>query len=397
MWNRALAWLGLPGGSQRAAQLDPLIAAINSRYPAVAGTVVSPETAARKIAVGASIRLISNVGRSLPMHAYRGEGGATERLPAPPLLRDPDATSYGLGDWIAQFLWSVAARGNGMAHVVERSGNALPRTILAVHPDTVYPDVRRSTGELWWIPARGKEIPAADMLHARMFPVPGAVLGLSPIAQHAATIGLGISAERFGADYFDSGGHPTALLKSAAPLNAAQARVVKDRFVIASGSREPVLLPDGISYEQIQIKPGESQFLDAQGYSSAECARIFGPGMPEMLGYETGGSMDYSNVVDRDLQLLKYTLDPYLVMVEQLLTRCLPRPQYVKFNRGALLRMNLLDRYRAYEIAARIGLEVPNEQRGYEDKPPVPWGDKPYPVGKSASTEPAQQKEAQQP
>lgn len=394
VWSRALAWLGLPGGGQRAAQLDPLIAAINSRYPAVAGTVVSPDRAARKIAVGAAIRVISNIGRSLPLHAYRGEGGETERLKTPPLLRDPDATGYGLDDWVAQFLWSVAARGNALVHVVERASSTLPATILVQHPDLLYPDVT-AKGDLWWIPAKGKEIPARDMLHARMFPVPGAVLGPSPIVEHANTIGLGIAAEQFGKDFFESGGHPTGLLKSPAPLNDTQSRKVKDRFLVAAGSREPVLLPDGISYEQIQVKPEESQFLDAQGYTSAECARIFGPGMPEILGYDTGGSMTYANVVDRDLQLLKYTLDPYLVLVERLLTRCLPRPHYVKFNRGALLRMNLLDRMRAYEIGSRIGMDTPNYQLALEDRPPVPWGDKPFPVSsKSASGEPAQ-KEAQ--
>jgi HK97 family phage portal protein len=374
--TRVAAWLGI---GSRAAGLDPFIAAaVTSRYVSY-GTPPTPESAARKIAVGSSIRLITNTARTLPAHEFRGEGAQTEKLPSPMILRDPDGTGRGLSDWVAQAAWSLAGRGNLMVHILTRTGTGMPDTIQVLNPNLVQPEID-SDGTLWWRPASGPRIPGRDVIHRRMYPVPGAVLGLSPIEEHARTIGMGISAEKFGADFFDAGGHPTALLKSSSPLTQPQADNVKSKFRIAADSREPVLLPDGISYEQIQVKPEESQFLDAQGYSSAECARIFGPGMAEILGYETGGSMTYTNVVDRDIQLLKYTLDPVFVIIEDVLTACRPKTHYVKLSRGALLRTNQLDRYRGYEIASRIGMQTPNEQRALEDEPPVPWGNQPYTV-----------------
>lgn len=382
-WTRMAGWLGF--GQQRAAQLDPLLAALNQRYGGIySSTPVSPDTAARKVAVGSSIRLVSNTARTMPVDVFTGSGSATKELQTPPVLRDPDGTGRGLPDWVAQAAWSLAARGNLMVHVLAWNGLGLPDIVEVLNPDLVYPDPDPD-GTLWWKLAKGGRIPGRNIIHRRMYPVPGVVLGLSPIEQHAATIGLGISAEKFGADYFSAGGHPTGLLKSSAPLTEGQAKTVKSKFRIATESREPVLLPDGISYERIQITPNESQFLDAQGYSSAECARIFGPGMPEILGYDTGTSLTYANLVDRDLQLLKFTLDPYLVIVEEVLTTLLPKPHYAKLNRDSLLRMSPLDRYKRYEIGARIGMETPNDQLALEDKPPVPWGAVPYVVQKQAA------------
>ncbi|WIM97832.1 phage portal protein [Actinoplanes oblitus] len=382
VWTRMAGWFGF---GQRAAQLDPLATALQARYLGFGGTPVSPESAARKVAVGATIRLITNTGRTMPAHAYRGEGGQTRQLDTPAILRDPDGTGRGLGDWVAQALWSLAARGNLMVHVLTLDSYGRPETVEVLNPDLVAPEVD-GDGKLWWRPANGPRIPGDRVDHTRLFPVPGVVLGLSPIEEHAATIGVGIAAEKFGGDFYDAGGHPTALLKSPAPLTQPQADSVKSKFRIAASSREPVLLPDGITYEQIQVKPNESQFLDAQGYSSAECARIFGPGFAETLGYETGGTYTYANAVDADVKLLKYSLDPYLAPIEQVLTRLLPRGQYVKLNRDSLLRMNPLDRHRVYEIRSRIGMDTPNDQLALEDRPPVPWGDKPYVVAKQQTS-----------
>jgi HK97 family phage portal protein len=381
VWTRMAEWFGF--GERRFADLSSFIAAAGQAGGNY-GARVAPETAARKVAVGSSIRLVSNTARTMPAHAFTGDGATTRQLPDPPLLINPDGTDRGIADLIAQAAWSVAARGNLMVQILTRTSHGLPDTVQVLNPDLLRPELD-TDGSLWWRVLANPyqhtssvRLPSRDVIHRRMYPIPGFVLGLSPIEQHAATIGMGISAEKFGADFFDSGGHPTALLKSVAPMTEPQAKTVKQKFRIAASSREPVLLPDGITYEQIQVNPEESQFLEAQGYSSAECCRIFGPGFAEALGYETGGTMTYANVVDSDLKLLKYSLNPFLVPIEEVLTACLPKGQYVKLNRESLLQMNPLDRFKLYEIAARIGLQTPNDQLALEDKPPVAWGDKPY-------------------
>jgi HK97 family phage portal protein len=210
---------------------------------------------------------------------------------------------------------------------------------------------------------------------------------MSPIAQHALTIGTGIQALQFGYDWFNDGAHPSSLLTTEGNLKSEQASEAKRRFVASIRGREPAVLGNGWKYQTIQIAPNESQFLETNGYTSAECCRIFGPAFAEVFGYETGGSLTYANIEQRSLDLLTYAVDPWLVRIERALTSLLPGSQTFRFNRGALLRTDLLTRYQAHEIALRSQWSVINEVRDLEDQMPVPWGDKPLAVlGKAALT-----------
>ena len=75
--------------------------------------------------------------------------------------------------------------------------------------------------------------------------------------------------------------------------------------------------------------------------------------------------------VDR-LMPLTFTLDPWLVRLERMVLDLLPDGIYAKFNRGALLRTDLLTRYQAHEIALRNRFESADEVRDLEDRGPMP-------------------------
>ena len=148
------------------------------------------------------------------------------------------------------------------------------------------------------------------------------------------------------------------------------------------GSRGPAVLGSGMKLEQMQVAPEESQFLETQSFTAAQVCRILGPGIAEILGYKTGDSMTYKNREQLALDLLSYAIDPWLVDLERQLSRMLNRPgasggRWVRFNRNALLRTDLLTRYQAHRIA--LGpmepWETANEVRDYEDQQPVIWGD----------------------
>lgn len=366
-------------GETRAAQLDPLVAALTERQRMSTGSVVTPDSAARKIAIGAAQRLLVGVVRGMPVDVFRRVHGTQVEAPKPLVLVDPDGSRRGLRDFVAESMWSLVSRGNAFWRVLGRDAAGKPSQIQVLHPDAVTPRVDRSTGALAWRVGT-LQASADDVVHMRLWPVPGAVVGLSPIEQHASTVGLGIAAEQFGTQFFDAGGRPVGALKSEADLNPTQGRLVKAAFMAATANREPVFLPGGMSYEALSVTPNESQFLDTQRFTSAECARIYGPGIAEVCGYESGGSMTYSNIADRNLHLLTYAVDPYLVLLEDAFSSLLAAPRYVRFNRGSLLRMSTKDRYAAYESAARAGIQTPNEARAFEDWAPVAWGDQPYSV-----------------
>lgn len=352
----------------------------NSELSGVGGLALngSAESAMQKIAVASSVRLLAAILEMLPLHVFTGEGEDKRRINTPRWLDDLGGSGYGTEDWVVQGMWSVGLRGNLIGRTLERdSTSGKPRQIEMYHPDAV--SVRRDAdGRPEWR-HNGVIVPREDIFHRRVFPVPGYILGPSPIAQHALTVSLGAAAEQFGAKFFLDGGHPTAMLKNTEKtLSASEAKTVKDRFLaVVRGSREPLVLGNDWDYKQLQVSPTDSQFLETFGYSNTECARIFGPGMPEMLGYETGNAMTYQNTEQRALDLLTFTVDPWLTRFERMLSSLLPNPQYAKFERKALVRTDMLTRFRVHEIALRNKFEVVNEVRSIEDLPPVSWGDEP--------------------
>jgi len=346
------------------------------------------ESSLQKVAVWAATDLVASLVSTLPVDVYEGTGSARREVPLPKVLEDPSGEGYGLADWTYQYMMSILLRGNTYGKAADRDRLGNPTQIVLYHPDEVQGWRDPKDGLPRWRVCGEMVTEASDMWHQRAYSIPGRLLGLSPVAHHATTIGLGIAAARFGVQWFEDGAHPSGLLTNDQALDAKQARTAKERFMSAlRGSREPVVLGQGWKYQQIQVAPEESQFLETQKYTAAECARIYGPGMPEILGYETGGSMTYANVEQRSLDLLTYALDRWLVRTERMFTALLPAGQYVKLNRAALARTDLLTRYKAHAIALRNQFMVPNEARDIEDMAPLTGGDKPLALGPAKPSE----------
>lgn len=332
------------------------------------------EASLQKVAVWSCVNLVATVAETMPLDFYPRP---RESQPLPPWLADLAGDGHGLPDWLYQFVFSAMLRGNVYGIVGDRDRSRGTATQIAMqHPDMVGVTLDAEGHPDWRV--GGKTVPREDVWHCRVHPSPGRLLGLSPIALQATTIATGISALQFGASWFQDGAHPSGILSSEQALDARQAMTAKERFMAAvHGRREPAVLGNGWKYQSIQISPNESQFLETNNYTAAECCRIFGPGFAEIYGYETGGSLTYSNIEQRSLDLLTYAVDPWLVRIERALSALLLPGQKVRFNRAALVRTDLLTRYRAHAIALRNQFKVINEVRDDEDWLPVPWGDVP--------------------
>jgi HK97 family phage portal protein len=348
------------------------------------------ESSLQSVAVRSAVDLIASIASELPLDIFRGRGSARQELNMPGYMEDPDGSDQGLEDWCYRVVVSWLLRGNLYGDVLDRGPGGILRQVDIFHPDRVHPQLEN--GLVRWF-HEGREITAGRMLHRRVNPVPGWLLGLSPIAYHMWTIGGSLSATRFGLQWFQDGAHPGGILRQTEkPIeDETKAKLIKDRFMAAlQGTREPVVLGKGWEWTQLQVNPEESQFLETQGFSEAQCARIFGPGIAEILGYGGEGStLTYANLIDRDLHVLKYALNKWLRRLERLLSQFLPRPQYARFNRDALLETDTLRRYQAHAIALDKRFKVVNEVRDKEELPPVDWGDEPNATPGAAPTVPA--------
>lgn len=332
---------------------------------------VTPDAALGLDAVWACVNMHAGMASSLPIDAFRGQQSRPVS-PSPTILDKPSLV-LPADDWMFQYYVSLLLYGNAYGVVLSRDRLGYPSTVEWQNPNDVHVDdlpthrVRYQVG--------GVPVDADDMWHDRWFVMPGSIKGRAPLTLHRETIGLGIAAQRFGAQWFGDGAHPSAVLSTDQQVNQEQAATIKERFVAAiRGGREPAVLGAGMKYQQIQTAPEESQFLETQQHSAVAVARVFGI-QPEMIAASvSGSSVTYANVEQQAIQYLTFGLDRWLVKGERSITRHLPRGMFAKFNRGALLRTDLLSRYQAHQIALGSQFMNIDEVRELEDRPPLDNG-----------------------
>ncbi len=351
---------------------SPLAAGGGGSFATV--NLASMESNFQMIAIWSAIDLICSVASQLPIDTFKKQGdGSSKNVGNPKVIEDPAGDGYGAADWVYQYLLSKLGSGNVVGRQTFDASTGYPVQTVLYHPDTVRGERDRVTGRRrWWID--GKEEPNPDNVwHKRSYPVPGCLMGMSPLRTHMTNIQLGIASTRFGAQFFSDSAIPSALLTNEeAEIDQPQATEVKARWMSAIwGTREPAVFGKGWKYSPISLNPDESQFLETNKYSQAQCARIYGPNVAEILGYETGGTMTYSNQVERSMDFLKYTLNRWLRDVENVMTAWLPRGQFVKLNRKALLETDLLGRFKAYQLAIASKFMAPSEAREKEDWAPL--------------------------
>ena len=326
------------------------------------------------IAVQASTDMVCSLVSELPVTVFRGAGPDQVEMSVPGNISDPAQDGQGLEDWIYQLVGSWLHRGNAYGDPIEDRLGYL-RGLSLHEPDSVAANLDRSTGVVSWT-VNGR--PTSGLFHSRVNPMAGVLLGFSPVEKNGITILSSIAATRFAHQWFTEGTHPQMLLTNseAESLTAEQVAVVLARWrAMKTGTREPAVLTKGWKAEGLNITPEQAQLLQLIGASEAQACRIFGPAVAETLGYESGGSMTYSNIVDRRSDLLVLTLNRWIRRVERLLSSMLPAPQKVRLNRDALLESTTLARYEAH--AKSLAWKSINEVRDIEDQPPVPWGDGP--------------------
>jgi HK97 family phage portal protein len=357
-------------------------------------SLASAETSLQTVAMWSSVDLITSLASELPIDVFRGQGSTKTQISTPSYLMDPGGGGYGAEDWISTLLWSWLLRGNATGTPLawsRSSDSAFPTQVELYHPDTVHGWYDSDGLPVWRVAGQLKD--ASKIWHKRVYPVPGQLMGLSPVAQQAATIGLTLTATQFGYQWFKDGAHPSGMLTNTeVSLNPSMIKQAKDLFLAAVfGTREPLVMGKGWDYKAISISPEESQFLETNKFSQAQVARIFGPGMAEVLGYESGGSLTYSTVEGRSQHLLVYALNKWLRRVERVLTGMLPRGQYARLNRSALLEPTVLDRWRVYQIQLATKARTVNEVRDDEDWESVEWGDEPVDIPMPALEQPPPQ------
>lgn len=333
------------------------------------GATVTQDKALRHSAVWACRRLRADLISTMPVDAYRRVDGVQVEIPKPPVLVNPGGERVGIQEWLYSTQFDLDAYGNTFGLISQRNGAGLPSRIdlIPVEEVTVI-----GKGETISYRVGSKVHPATEIWHERQFTVSGSAVGLSPMAYAAMSLSGYLSALEFAQQWFSGGATPAAHLKNTAKtLNPSESAAVKERFKASITNGDVFVTGSDWEYSMLGAKAAESGLIDQLKFGVADAARFFGvPG--DMIDAEvSSGSITYANVTQRNLQLLIMNIGPAIARREVALSSLLPRPQFVKLNTGALLRMDLKTRYEAHAIATgRRPFMVPSEARDFEDMPP---------------------------
>jgi HK97 family phage portal protein len=329
-----------------------------------------PEGALRHSAVWACADLIASCMAMLTPWAYEGDAvgfGEARRLQyQPDILLQPSADAD-IYDFMYMGTISEALKGNMFGQVAARDRKLqLPVQVELENPAAVR--VRKQSDGTYEYKFRNEVIPPSVLWHKAMYRFPGSPMGLSPLQYAAKVTRQGLSAEQFGNQYFEDGGHPTGVLtnETLKMVNEDDAKTLKQRFVQAlRGSREPVVLGGGWKYDKVQITPDESMFLDTQKLSDTKICRYMGRVPPELIGAASEGSaITYANLEQRAMHFLTFTMYRWIKKWEMWLGECLPPGIYVKCDTDALQRVDFLTRWTGLHMA--VGSRILTQAEGRE-------------------------------
>lgn len=333
--------------------------AADVRPPARSDAATDPVKAA--LATGMAFRAIqihAISAKQISLDSFAQPAGAAQPAAVPfdeqqPWFKNPvldDDTTRAA--WIEQSVVSLATSGNCYWEIRRRKSdnaivelpvlNPLGMTIEGKGKDRTFREAGTS-----------RVFKASEIKHLKLLRVPGSPFGLGPIQAAAAEILGARDLVDFAAKWFAPGkGQPSGVLKSDQPLSPEQAVAAKARWIETQGATTgPAVLGQGLDYKPIYLSPKDAQFLESQGFSITQIARLFGVPASLMLAAVEGNSQSYANVAQDWLGYVRFSLMAYLIEIEEALSTLLPRRTWAKFNIEALLRSDTSTRYAAHAIA----------------------------------------------
>jgi len=351
--------------------------------PTQSGVSVTPSSAMGYPPVWRAINLISGDVASLPLKIFRREpdGGkeAATSLPAYHLMRKKASRDVKAFDMIRTLTSHALLRGNGYA-AIYRNKRRDPVELVLLDPSETYP--AKVNGDLWYVTqVEGDDIriPARDILHIRGLSADSYV-GYDVVSVMAEALGVGMAAQRFGARFFGHGANMSGLLMVPGHFPEEKIRNTMEAWKsMQSGldnSHKIALLQEGVKFQQLQMSPEQSQFLQTREYEVRQTVASILGCPPHKLGDSTRTS--HNSLESENVSYLNDCLKPWLREWEtecddKLLseTQLSNDTHFFAFNRNALLQMEAKDRAEVYSRHLEHGTLTINDVLKAEDLPTI--------------------------
>jgi HK97 family phage portal protein len=327
-------------------------------------------------ALYSGVRLLAESAAALPLKLYtRANDNRTHRYSGPSIFDKPSADGT-IFDWIFTAMTSLLLQGNAWGFITGTDGYGYPSGIEWIPPE----DVICVNDEMQpWNPMRtriyvyGRLMDRRELFHVKAFSLAGRTEGISVLRAFAATILSGLEAERYGTDWYLSGGFPTGTFQNTEiEINEEQAAEIRSVLLGSLRQRSPLVYGRDWDYKPVIVPPSEAQFIEALRMNATMVASVLGL-PPDRIGGTRGDSLTYNTVEQSTLQVIE-ALRPWLVRLETAFYDLLPSNRYVRFNSDALLKTDLKTRTEIYQMQRAIGMRSVDEIRDTEDMEPLPGG-----------------------
>lgn len=348
-----------------------------------AGVAVTQDNAIEHPAVYRCVDLIQSTISSFPVDCLKRDGQERSPYPMPVWMRTPN-DYQDFADLIGETQASCELFDSAFLLKAQSGGKLYGLSVLDPRTVTVsFMDVdgfgKRKVYDLQLVNGRVR-LADTEIVHIKAgLPMPGQVRGISPVTALRETIGVGMAARQFGANFFGTGATLSGVIEVPGNMPQEAADRLKAAFSKKHGgvsrSHAIGILSGGAKWVPISVKPEESQHLETQKHTDGIIAAAFGVPAEYVNPSAIEGAKGYvTGLYQRQMLWYQTGLFPRIMRLERAFSGLLPRPAYVKFNVNAWLRMDPEQRV-AFYAAGQAGEWLSIEEiRAWEDMNPTPDG-----------------------
>ncbi len=343
-----------------------------------AGVLVSEMAAMRITTAQVCVKIISEDLASNAHEIFQQMPDSSMRLATEhrlwPILHDRPNPNMSASVFWGALVASAVGWGNGYAYIKRdkaarvvalvplKSGLTSP---VKVNGELMYATTQTETGQAAYIDPQ-------NVLHIMGISFDG-IVGMNPIQTCKNAFGLALAAEKFGAQFFGNGARSTGVFTHPGILeDEAYEHLKKSVRERANGENalSPIILEEGIKWEQISIPPNDAQFIATRQFQRTEIAGLWRVPL-HLVGDLTRATNN--NIEHQSLDYIRYCLRPWAVRIEQEVNGKLLSGAYMmEHNFNDMQRGDFASQTVGYQTLRNIGVYSANDILRSMRQNPIP-------------------------
>ena len=353
-----------------------------------AGVRINADIALQVSAVFACVNWIARTISALPLHLYKrtdhGKDKAINHSIYWLLHQLPNHETTAFDFWLMLLVNHLLCP-EAYAYI-ERDGGGFITALWNVPSSKVKKYRNTATKEYYYgvTDDEGHEVKIypENMLVLRNMRFSSKDASIDPVQIAREALGLSVALEEYGARYFSNGANPSGIVEVQGKLSdqafEAFKKDFREKYAGVANTSKVLFLEQGSKYQKISNTPEESQALDSRRHQVVEIARFFG-NVPLHKILDLSRSTN-NNIEHQAIEAVQDCLTPYMVQIEQEISRSLLLPRertryFAKFSVAGLLRGDMVARKDFYNTMLQNAVYSPNDVLEFEDMNTYEGGD----------------------